>query len=530
MFRTRERLVAFLLISSLAACGGDDSTQPAADPCAAPAAITLGQTVTSTLATGDCEVDGSLADVYALTLTAATTVVIDLSSTAFDAYLEIRNASGAVIATGDDTDDTDARIIQSLAAGSYRVYATSYFPGESGGYLLSIAEAPDCTPVGSISSGETVNGTISSDDCLLVLGGRWNTWTLTVPDAAELRLRVVSTDFDEALGVLNAGNPVLYFDTDSPSGTATGDVYFDAGVWTLAAGARGDMASGAYSLAVAPRPACEPGTDIGIGDVVSGTVDADDCYLFGSAPADSFTLVLTEETEVRLTQTSPDFPPYFIVGDTFGNIVVTGDNRGTDSASFATVFTPGRWPVLVSGTGNDAIGTFELTLTAGSCPAATPIALGQTLAGILEEGDCFRPGVALQDAFTLEVPADTAVRIELDAPNFDAYLLLKDSVGNVLEENDDGGGNTNSLIERRLLAGTYRIGASAFAGSEGGTYTLRVLLPAAPATAGGLPNDAPQGSPKPAPGQLGIRTSLRGAIDTDPAPPVKRKAPRRIGS
>lgn len=530
MFHTRERLAAFLIVSSLLACGEDNATQPVTDPCTTPGAITVGQTVTGALATGDCEVDGGFADIYTLAVTAPTSVAIDLSSSAFDAYLELRNASGAIITTGDDTDDTDARIIRSLAAGSYRIYATSYFPGETGSYVLSVSEAPDCTPVGSVSSAESVTGTISADDCTLIIGGRWDTWTLNVADTAELRLRVVSTDFDEALGVLNDGNPVIYMDTDSPSGTATVDVYFEPGAWPLAAGARSAAASGAYALTVGPRPACQPGTDVGIGEVVSGTVDADDCYLFGSAPADSFTLVLSEETEVRLTHTSPDFPPYFIVGDTFGNIVVTGDNRGTASASFAAVFTPGSWPVLVSGTGNDAVGAFELTLTAGDCPAATPIALGQTLAGILEEGDCYRPGVALQDAYTLSVPADTTVRIELDGTAFDAWLILKDSVGNILEENDDGGGGLNSLIQRRLVAGTYRIGASALAGSEGGAYTLRVLLPPAPAPARSSSYNAPAGSPKPVPGAVGVRSSLRTRVIAAPAPPKRPKTPRRAGS
>ena len=93
MVGPRERLVAFLLISSLLACGGDDATQPVVDPCTAPATITLGQSITATLTTGDCEVDGSFADIYTLTLTAPTTVVIDLTSAAFDASAARRCAS-----------------------------------------------------------------------------------------------------------------------------------------------------------------------------------------------------------------------------------------------------------------------------------------------------------------------------------------------------------------------------------------------------------------------------------------------------
>jgi len=532
MFRNPGHLSVLLLLSSLQACGGDDPTVPAAaaDPCDEPALLALGQSTSGVLATGDCIVDGGLTDIYSLVLATPATVVIDLSSAAFDAYLEIRNTSGSVIASGDDTEDTDARIVQSLAAGSYRVHATSYFEGESGGYLLSIGEAPDCSPLGAISSGETVDGAIAADDCLLALGGRWDNWALTLSDTATLRVRVESADFDAGLGVFDSGDLVAYFDTYSPTGLATADIFFDPGAWTLAAGTRNETTTGAYSLSVTPTPDCEPGTDVGVGDVASGTVDVDDCYLFGYLPADSYSLVLTEETEVRITQTSPDLAPYFVVGDSAGDIAAIGDGQGSDSASSAVVFTPGRWAVLVSSTGTYAIGSYELRLTAGTCPTATPIALGQILAGVLEAGDCLRPGWALQDAFTLTVPADTTVRIELDAPNFDAWLILKDSVGNVLEENDDGGGSTNSLIERRLPAGAYRIGASTFGGAEGGIYTLRVLLPAAPATAGGLANDGPTWTTKSTPETFGVGTSVRRPFFTAPVSRSSGKPPRRTGS
>ncbi|MGM0516084.1 MAG: PPC domain-containing protein [Pseudomonadota bacterium] len=66
--------------------------------------------------------------------------VLELQSTAFDAYLVLEDDSGNVVAENDDFADytTDARIARELATGTYRAIATSYAPQESGEYTLSI--------------------------------------------------------------------------------------------------------------------------------------------------------------------------------------------------------------------------------------------------------------------------------------------------------------------------------------------------------------------------------------------------------
>jgi hypothetical protein len=78
---------------------------------------------------------------------------------------------------------------------------------------------------------------------------------------------------------------------------------------------------------------------------------------------------------------------------------------------------------------------------------------------------------------------DTTARIDLESDAFDAFLVLKDSQGNVVASDDDGGSGLNSRIERVLAAGTYEIVASSFGPNQTGAYQLTVDAPPTSAAA-----------------------------------------------
>jgi hypothetical protein len=145
--RLRISLLA-LLPAILAACGGDssDPVGPGTTPqsfrgCATVPSIALGASVSGTLASTDCSLeDGSFVDYYELRLTSARTVAIQMTSSAFDAYLLLFDrASGDVVAEDDDTGGGfNARIQMNLAAGTYIIGANSFDAGETGTYQLSV--------------------------------------------------------------------------------------------------------------------------------------------------------------------------------------------------------------------------------------------------------------------------------------------------------------------------------------------------------------------------------------------------------
>jgi hypothetical protein len=111
--------------------------------CTPPAGtISVGQTAAGTLGNGTCRLpDSRLADPWQLTLEAATSVRIDLTSSQFDTYLILADQEGRIIAIDDDGGDgLNSRLAIQLPAGGYTVWATSFSPFESGSYQLSVQQ------------------------------------------------------------------------------------------------------------------------------------------------------------------------------------------------------------------------------------------------------------------------------------------------------------------------------------------------------------------------------------------------------
>ena len=82
---------------------------------------------------------GSYARSYTFTLYAATHVVINLTSPE-DPYLFLLDSRGAVVHENDNvtTRNLNSRIDETLPAGTYTIEATTYFPGRTGTFHLSI--------------------------------------------------------------------------------------------------------------------------------------------------------------------------------------------------------------------------------------------------------------------------------------------------------------------------------------------------------------------------------------------------------
>ena len=115
----------------------------AAHLCPFVTALTVGEAGGGRLALGDCEfpLDGSYVDVFRFALPAAATVQVDMASRELDSYLGIFTADGDFLAQDDDSGgEKDARIVRSLAAGTYLIWANTTSGGSSGTYTLTVVQ------------------------------------------------------------------------------------------------------------------------------------------------------------------------------------------------------------------------------------------------------------------------------------------------------------------------------------------------------------------------------------------------------
>ena len=104
------------------------------------------------------------------------------------------------------------------------------------------------------------------------------------------------------------------------------------------------------------------------------------------------------------------------------------------------------------------------------------LSLGRTVTGALDEQDPTLSNGAHIETWTYEGRAGEEVVFEMDAPSFDALLLLAYDAGRgpeVVARDDDGGGNYNARLATRLpVAGSYLVLATSAGPRQHGAYTV----------------------------------------------------------
>jgi hypothetical protein len=155
------------------------------------------------------------------------------------------------------------------------------------------------------------------------------------------------------------------------------------------------------------------------------------------------------------------------------NYIVSGN---TDSARSGTISVGGQ------------IFTVNQSAGGGGCPA-TNITPGQTINGTLTTADCIFSGTTRYvDVYNFSGTAGQQIVVVMSSSTFDTYLYLLDSSNQLIGENDDSNGNTNSRIPVTSgfftlpSTGTYTIYATSYSpfGTTGSTGAYAIsLVPAA---------------------------------------------------
>ncbi|HET6765629.1 MAG TPA: PPC domain-containing protein [Longimicrobiaceae bacterium] len=134
-------------------------------------AISMGQTVTGSLSDrSPQESDGTFYEQYTFTGQAGQTVQITQKSSDFDSYLSFGRLNGSTFESLKTDDDgaggNDSKIVFTLpSSGTYAIHANS-LSRASGSFTLMLEAGTPPAPVRSqsISMGQTVNGTLDSND------------------------------------------------------------------------------------------------------------------------------------------------------------------------------------------------------------------------------------------------------------------------------------------------------------------------------------------------------------------------------
>ena len=202
-------------------------------------AITSGQTLSGTLATTDCTTTSgsgsgsSYYDYFTFAGTSGTAVTITLNSTAFDAYLRLKNPSGTVVAYNDDGNGgTNSKITYTLAAtGTFTIETTTYYAIGGSNPLTGAYTV-------SFTGGSTPNFALSASPTSLTINqGASGTSTIT---------STVSGGFSSAVALTASGLPTGASASFSPSSIAAPG----SGTSTMTITVGSTTTSGTYTITV----------------------------------------------------------------------------------------------------------------------------------------------------------------------------------------------------------------------------------------------------------------------------------------
>ena len=245
-----------------------------ADPCTMPSPITLGQTLTGALATGDCKLDdGTFIDFYSFNGTAGQPVSISLNSTAFDTYLFLLDPEGNIIEQNDDSGSgsnsripIDSGVIILPLTGQYRIGANS-FDVATGAYSITLdPRAANCATT-AINYNQTVSGMLTSSDCGVNFDQDFyytDLYTFSGTAGQQISITMRSTAVDSYLILTPPSGVSPVFNDDDGGGNdaripATGTYTLpETGTYTIQVTTFNAFEFGAYTLALTGPPAQAP--------------------------------------------------------------------------------------------------------------------------------------------------------------------------------------------------------------------------------------------------------------------------------
>ena len=440
------------------------------------------------------------ADIYSFELAAQSQVTINLTSSAFDAYLRLLDDRGGEVARNDDEGSgLNSLITRTLAPGAYQIVATDANSGRGrGAYQLRVAvdgatvASRPCEVVGNmrltdVSVREV--GAWTSSDCRSDWTGREysDRWRFEVARPGQVTIDLVSAT-DAYLTLLGADGAFIEADDDDGPGYDYDSRivrFLDAGTYHLEASTYVTRAEGSYELRVTAggsssncivRPISLPHSG-------GGSLAGDDCRgpLRTHAYADIYSFELSAESRLTIDLASGAFDTYLYLLDDRGVEIARDDDGGRDlNSRLARTLQPGTYQIVATSYYRTATGSYDLSVTAGGSSsrdcAVRSISLPHSGGGSLTSDDCRGPlrTHAYADIYSFELSAESRLTIDLASGAFDTYLYLLDDRGVEIARDDDGGRDLNSRLARTLQPGTYQIAATSYYRTATGAYELTV--------------------------------------------------------
>jgi len=427
---------------------------------------------------------------YNLTLPSAGVVDLIAASPDFTATLNLLDAAGNLLASDsggggyDSNNDPQASVHVQLPAGNYRLQISSDVTS-GGNYTLNYtftAGNPQPCGAAGFNPGDQLAGALYSYSCHTSMGLA-DRYAVTLPSAGTLDLDMNSFDFDTRL-VLRDSKDNLIVNNDDVDGVTDAHISADlpAGIYRLLAAATSGAGRYLSTTKFTPHDIA-PCTYTQTLDLNGGFIQRlgpNSCRGANGQPVDWYSFALGVDSLVLAVMTSSEVDGFLTLYDSSGNIVRWDDNSYGSSDPLIVQHLPaGTYKLAARAASGSPGGLYEVDLRTVPgprppfCAPLAPIAVGGSVTGNITYTGCQFNGATFANIYTLSIAADSVVDLRLNSTDFDAYLVLWDSKGNLVDEDDDSGGGTNARITDSLPAGTYFVVVRPFGDyTDHGAYTL----------------------------------------------------------
>ena len=436
--------LALALTLALAA-GAAHGAEPAAK------AITLGQQVRGEITSSDVVNwrDGSRSELYAFDLRAGQAVRFSVDGP-LRAHLSLFRDGQIESSSGDR--DRASLSVRAPAAGRYLLAvsgsdASSFGPFTLSSTALQVYDGSQLAPGASITD--------------WVEGSR--RLPLRIDRAGVYAIRMASTEFDTVVSI--EGNGLSLSNDDSEGSDSLLSAWLEPGSYTINATGYDGAGRGQYELSVAERELPEGVTVAADGELVAGRELS---ALYQGRPV-AYRLSVPSRQLLELEMRSAELDSRLALEGP-GVSMEDDDSGNRLDAKITSVVGPGEYTVRASAfDANGGAGVFTVSARLSAVPAdigGGTLQPGQPRDARLMDG--------MTDRYTLAIPRAGSYRIEMTSSDgLDAYLRLRRD-GEVVAEDDDGGGNLDARIEQALQPGEYVLEASSAMGGQGGRYRIGV--------------------------------------------------------
>lgn len=455
-------------------------------------ALTESVQVTGSVSTASCNFnlpqrqDSSLFNIYSLHVNESGTAQISIPFSTFTPLLLLLDKDGNAIVEDSESGGLFTPLIkQPLSPGDYSVlvFNEDSFDGDyTLQYTFVAGPAQPCS-VQTLDTSQPVSGMLSGDASCRAQELLSDLYRVTLPVASTVDFALASGDFTTFLELRDAKDSLLAIGDQTQEGNSAHlQVDLPAGTYFLAA-ASVDL-PGNYSLIshVTPKviSPCSSLQNLAINTGFVATLGQGHCTGAAGESVDYYKFTTAADGTVALVMTSGDIDSYLTLLNSTGKILrVDDDSYSQRDALIVQQLKAGTYRLEARSRGGAGRYRMDVLWTANSKPpycSATALKIGVAKSASLTYTGCQYYDNTFADMYQFTVTdGSLPVSVALNSAQFDSYLILTDSKGNVIATDDNSGGGSDALLSAVLDPGIYFVVVKpADDPSQSGAYRLLI--------------------------------------------------------